>query len=204
MCWVHLSAGVFETSFGVFCFSFQAKKRVKRFACCNFTVLTAATTIIWLWMLLFLYGYTDYHCVSVWSSQARSLSLSVLMGTCREELPRSAVFYAYGTTTVAVGATVEHYEKQYSSTRNSYVPGVNSTTEFGVLKCSTRCGRPLAIWTDCFQSGPCQRGPTARVGSWIDFYLAIINIQLEKTQISVRTPGHWRNRKVVESMPLNS
>jgi len=38
--------------------------------------------------------------------------------------------------------------------------------------------------------------------SW--FYLAIINIQLEKTQISARTPGHWRNRKVVESMPLSS
>ena len=36
--------------------------------------------------------------------------------------------------------------------------------------------------------------------SW--FYLAIINIQLEKTQISARTPGHWRNRKVVEWMPL--
>jgi len=34
--------------------------------------------------------------------------------------------------------------------------------------------------------------------------LAIINIQLEKTQISSRTPGHWRNRKVVESMPLSS
>ena len=38
--------------------------------------------------------------------------------------------------------------------------------------------------------------------SW--FYLAIINIQLEKTQISARTPGHWSNRKVVESMPLSS
>ena len=38
--------------------------------------------------------------------------------------------------------------------------------------------------------------------SW--FYLAIINFQLEKTQISARTPGHWRNRKVVESMPLSS
>jgi len=36
------------------------------------------------------------------------------------------------------------------------------------------------------------------------FYLAIINIQLEKTQISARMPGHWRNRKVVESMPLSS
>jgi len=34
--------------------------------------------------------------------------------------------------------------------------------------------------------------------------LAIINIQLEKTQISARTPGHWRNRKVVESMLLSS
>jgi len=33
--------------------------------------------------------------------------------------------------------------------------------------------------------------------------LAIINIQLEKTQISARTPGHWRNQKVVESMPLS-
>jgi len=30
----------------------------------------------------------------------------------------------------------------------------------------------------------------------------MINIQLEKTHISARTPGHWRNRKVVESMPL--
>ena len=38
--------------------------------------------------------------------------------------------------------------------------------------------------------------------SW--FYLAIIDIQLEKTQMSARTPGHWRNRKVVESMPLSS
>jgi len=34
--------------------------------------------------------------------------------------------------------------------------------------------------------------------------LAIINSQLEKTQISAGTPGHWRNRKVVESMPLSS
>jgi len=34
--------------------------------------------------------------------------------------------------------------------------------------------------------------------------LAIINIQLEKTQISARTPGHWSNRKVVKSMPLTS
>jgi len=32
--------------------------------------------------------------------------------------------------------------------------------------------------------------------------LAIINIQQEKTQLSARTPGHWRNRKVVELMPL--
>ena len=38
--------------------------------------------------------------------------------------------------------------------------------------------------------------------SW--FYLAVINIQLEKTQISARTPGHWRNGKVVQSMPLSS
>ena len=36
--------------------------------------------------------------------------------------------------------------------------------------------------------------------SW--FYLAIVNIQQEKTQISARTPEHWRNRKVIESMPL--
>ena len=36
--------------------------------------------------------------------------------------------------------------------------------------------------------------------SW--FCLAIINIQLEKTQSSARTPGRWRNRKVVESMSL--
>jgi len=34
--------------------------------------------------------------------------------------------------------------------------------------------------------------------------VAIINIQLEKTQISARTPGHWRNRKVVESCCLPS
>jgi len=35
--------------------------------------------------------------------------------------------------------------------------------------------------------------------------LAVINIQLEKTQISARTPaGHWRIRKVIKSMPLNS
>jgi len=34
--------------------------------------------------------------------------------------------------------------------------------------------------------------------------LAIINIQLEKTQIGARTPGHWRNRKVVESIPLSN
>jgi len=30
---------------------------------------------------------------------------------------------------------------------------------------------------------------------WVElscFYLAIINIQQEKTQISARTPGHWR------------
>ena len=44
--------------------------------------------------------------------------------------------------------------------------------------------------------------PSLRELSW--FYLAIINIQLEKTQISARTPGHWRSRKVVESMPLSS
>ena len=47
------------------------------------------------------------------------------------------------------------------------------------------------------------QGNTAQL-SWVDFYLAIINIQLEKTQISARTPGHWRNRKVVKSMPLTS
>jgi len=34
--------------------------------------------------------------------------------------------------------------------------------------------------------------------------LEIINIQQEKTQISSRTPGHWRNRKAIETMPLNS
>jgi len=34
--------------------------------------------------------------------------------------------------------------------------------------------------------------------------LTIINIQLEKTQSSARTPGRWRNRKVVESMPISS
>jgi len=34
--------------------------------------------------------------------------------------------------------------------------------------------------------------------------LAIINIQQEKAQISARTPGHWRNRKAIVSMPLNS
>ena len=34
------------------------------------------------------------------------------------------------------------------------------------------------------------------------FYLAIINIQLEIIEISARTPWHWRNRKVVESMTL--
>jgi len=32
------------------------------------------------------------------------------------------------------------------------------------------------------------------------FYLAIINIQQVKTEISARTPGHWRNRKVIESI----
>ena len=43
--------------------------------------------------------------------------------------------------------------------------------------------------------------------SWVElswFYLAIINIHLEKTQINARTLGHWRNRKVVDSMPLIS
>jgi len=34
--------------------------------------------------------------------------------------------------------------------------------------------------------------------------LAIINIQQEKTQISAGTPGHCRNRKVIESMPLKT
>jgi len=34
--------------------------------------------------------------------------------------------------------------------------------------------------------------------------LAIINIQLDKTQISARTPGHWRNLKVIKSMTINS
>jgi len=27
---------------------------------------------------------------------------------------------------------------------------------------------------------------------------------VRKTQISARTPGHWRNRKIIESMPPNS
>jgi len=46
-----------------------------------------------------------------------------------------------------------------------------------------------------------------KIYTWVElswFYLAIINIQLEKTQTSARTPGHWRKRKVVESMPLSS
>jgi len=34
--------------------------------------------------------------------------------------------------------------------------------------------------------------------------LAIINIQQGKTQISTRTPRHWRNQKVIKSMLLNS
>jgi len=34
--------------------------------------------------------------------------------------------------------------------------------------------------------------------------LAIINIQQEKTQVTARMPGHRRNRKVIESLPLNS
>jgi len=31
-----------------------------------------------------------------------------------------------------------------------------------------------------------------------------MNIQQEKTQVSATTPGHWRNQKVIESMPHNS
>jgi len=40
-------------------------------------------------------------------------------------------FYIYGTTTL--GATADHYEKQHWSTRNSYVPGLNSVQEFSIL-----------------------------------------------------------------------
>jgi len=35
--------------------------------------------------------------------------------------------------TTALGATADHYEKQHSSTRNSYVPGVNSVQDFSIL-----------------------------------------------------------------------
>ena len=55
----------------------------------------------------------------------------------------------------------------------------------------------LCVWF--LVAGP-SPGFSSRVElSW--FHLAIINIQLEKTQISAKTPGHWRNRNVVESMP---
>jgi len=37
---------------------------------------------------------------------------------------------------------------------------------------------------------------------WSWFYLAIIALLQEK-QISARTPGHWKNWKVVELMPFN-
>jgi len=40
-------------------------------------------------------------------------------------------FYVYGTTNL--GATADHYEKQHSSTRNSYVNEENSVQEFSVL-----------------------------------------------------------------------
>jgi len=43
----------------------------------------------------------------------------------------TAVFYVYGTTTL--GTTWDHYEKQHSFTRNSYVLGVNSVQEFSIL-----------------------------------------------------------------------
>jgi len=39
--------------------------------------------------------------------------------------------YVYGTTTL--GATADHYEKQHSSTRNSYVSGVNCVQELRIL-----------------------------------------------------------------------
>jgi len=48
--------------------------------------------------------------------------ISTLMGM-HIEVTKTAVFYVYGTTTV--GATADQYEKQHSSTRNLYVPGVN-------------------------------------------------------------------------------
>jgi len=41
-------------------------------------------------------------------------------------------FYVYGTTTL--GATADHYGKQHSSTRNSYVLGVNSAQELSILQ----------------------------------------------------------------------
>ena len=40
-------------------------------------------------------------------------------------------FYVSGTT--SLGATADHYEKQHSTTRNLYVPGVNSVQDFSIL-----------------------------------------------------------------------
>jgi len=53
----------------------------------------------------------------VWNSQGHK-------HTHRSYQVAYCCFSVYGTTTL--GATGDHYEKQHSSTRNSYVPGVNS------------------------------------------------------------------------------
>jgi len=61
----------------------------------------------------------------------------------------------------------------------------------------------MTAWNYAFHSlWQARRQDLAAGLSW--FYLAIINIQLEKTQISAKTPGHWRNRNVVKSMPRGS
>ena len=56
----------------------------------------------------------------VWSSQGHKH----INGNVHRSYQVLHVFYLYGTTTL--GATADHYEKQHSSTRNSYVPGVNN------------------------------------------------------------------------------
>jgi len=64
----------------------------------------------------------------VWNSQGHKHSVLIGMHI---GVTTTAVFYVCGTTTL--GATADHYEKQHSSTRNLYVPGVNSVQEFSIL-----------------------------------------------------------------------
>jgi len=64
----------------------------------------------------------------VWNSQGHKY----INGNAHRSYQVLLFFMFVGRTTTLV-ATGDHYEKQHSATRNSYVPGVNSVQEFSIL-----------------------------------------------------------------------